>query len=31
VFGLILVNVFARRRSRRVTWPGEGFGPPHLE
>ena len=31
VFGLILVNVFARRRSRRVTWPAEGFGPPYLE
>jgi hypothetical protein len=31
VFGLILVNVFARRRRRPAIWPSEGFGPPYLE
>src|SRR3972149_682585 len=30
-FGLLLVTFSARRRSRRVTWPAEGFGPPYLE
>jgi membrane associated rhomboid family serine protease len=31
VFGLIAVNVFARRRRRLAIWPSEGFGPPSLE
>jgi membrane associated rhomboid family serine protease len=31
VFGLILVNVFARRRRRPTVWPSDLIGPPRIE
>jgi membrane associated rhomboid family serine protease len=30
VFGLVLVNLFARRRRRPTIWPADQFGPPRL-